>query len=153
MSNAVFNSLFRPPILHILRAAGFHATRPAVLDTLVDIAVRYLTLIATKTASQALVNHNDLSPTIMDVRMALQEVGAFQPQISTMEEQCRDEEDMRGVKAFLDWIKGDANHEIRRIAGLVTAPGEVIDIEAPEGKEDYLTGLFFRLLTSHFRRG
>lgn len=140
--NALYNSLLRPSILHILRAAGFHATRPAVLDTLVDIAIRYLTLLATRTASHALMNHNDPTPTIMDVRMALQDTGSLYPQISVMEEQCREEEDLRGVKAFVDWMQGEANHEIRRVAGLATTPGEpVVDIDALEtGKEDFLTG-------------
>lgn len=140
--NALYNSLLRPSILHILRAAGFHATRPAVLDTLVDIAIRYLTFLATKTASHALMNRNDPTPTIMDVRMALQDAGSLYPQISVMEEQCREEEDLRGVKAFIDWMQGEANHEIRRIAGLANTPGEpVVDINALEtAKEDFLTG-------------
>lgn len=140
-SNALHIALLRPPILHILRAAGFHATRPAVLDTFVDIAARYLTLLATKTASYALTNHNDVTPTITDVRMALHDVGALWPQISVAEEQIRQEEDMRGVDAFIDWIRGEGNHEIRRIAGLTSEPGEVVDIETMGEKEDFLTGL------------
>lgn len=140
-SNALHIALLRPPILHILRAAGFHATRPAVLDTLVDIAARYLTLLATKTASLALKNHNDMTPTITDVRMALHEVGALWPQISMTEEQFQQEEDIRGVDSFIDWIKGEGNREIRRIAGLTAEPGEVVDIEAPGEREDFLTGL------------
>ena len=140
--NALYNSLLRPSILHILRTAGFHATRPAVLDTLVDIAIRYLTLLATKTASHASMNRNDPTPTLMDVRMALQDAGALYPQIGVMEEQCRQEEDLRGVKAFVDWMQGEVNHEIRRVAGLATTPGEpVVDIDSLEtSKEDFLTG-------------
>ena len=141
--NALYSSLLRPPVLHILRAAGFHATRPAVLDTIVDLAARYLTLLATKTASHALTNHNDLAPTITDVRMALQDVGALWPQNSMMEEQCRGEEDTRGVDAFIEWMKGEGNHEIRRIAGLAQVPGEVIDLDAVGEKEDFLTGQSF----------
>lgn len=90
-------------------------------------------------------NHNDSMPTtIMDVRMALQDAGALYPQIGVMEEQCRQEEDFRGVKAFVDWMQGEVNHEIRRVAGLATTPGEpVLDIDALEtGKEDFLTGGF-----------
>lgn len=138
-SQSLHISLLRPPILHILRAAGFHATRPAVLDTLVDIASRYLILIASKTSTYALSNHNELSPTIMDVRMALQDVGALWPQISIMEEQARGEEDMRGIEGFIEWMKGEENQEIRRIAGLAPTPGEVVEIEA-EKREDFLTG-------------
>ena len=43
-------SLLRPPVLHILRAAGFTATKPSVLDTLVDLTSRYLITLATRTA-------------------------------------------------------------------------------------------------------
>ena len=139
-SHLLHNSLLRPPILHILRAAGFHSTRPAALDTLVDLASRYLTLLATKTASHALVNHNDLTPTITDARMALQDVGAFKPQLSTMEEQSRGEEDMRGIASFLDWLKGDGNAELRRIAGLVGSEGAMVSLDADGEKGDFLTG-------------
>ena len=139
-SHSLHISLLRPPILHILRAAGFHSTRPAVLDSLVDLASRYLILIASKTSTYALSNHNGLEPTVMDVRMALQDVGAFWPQISIMEEQVRDEEDLRGIEAFIEWLKGEENQEIRRIAGLAPTPGEVVDIET-EKREDFLTGL------------
>lgn len=51
------------------------------------------------------------------------------------------EEDMWGVDAFIDWAKGEINHEIRRIAWLTPDAGEVIDIEALGEKEDFLTGL------------
>ena len=139
-SHALYTSLLRLPVLHILRAAGFHATRPAVLDTLVDLAARYLAILATSTASHATVHQNDVTPTIMDVRMALQDVGALRPQISIMEEQCRGEEDMRGVQSFLDWIAGDINMEIRRIAGLGKAEGEVLGVEAVTENQDFLTG-------------
>jgi transcription initiation factor TFIID subunit 3 len=134
-------ALLRPPILQILRAAGFTATRPAVLDTVVDLASRYLTLLASKTALLAQSNHNDLTPTIMDTRMALQDVGVFWPQISIMEEQVRDEEDMRGIEGFLEWMKGEANREIRRVAGLSPSDGEVIGTELEE-RVDFLTGQF-----------
>lgn len=138
-SHALYTSLLRPPVLHILRAAGFQSTKPAVLDTLVDLAARYLVLLANTTASHALINHNDLTPTITDVRMALQDVGALRPQRSVMEEQCRGEEDLRGVEAFLNWIMGDVNKEIRRIAGLATE-GEVVDVNVLGENEDFLAG-------------
>ena len=139
-SRVLYTSLLRPPVLHILRAAGFHATRPAVLDTLVDLAARYLALLATTTASHAIINHNEATPSIIDVRMALQDIGALRPQISIMEEQFRDEEDMRGVEAFISWMEGESNKEIRRIAGLAGSEGEVVGAEAMDGKEDFLTG-------------
>ena len=146
-SHSLYTSLLRPPVLHILRAAGFHATRPAVLDTLVDLAARYLALLAKTTVSHAILNHNDSTPSIMDVRMALQDVGALRPQISDMEEQFRDEEDVRGVEAFISWMEGEGNKEIRRIAGFAASEGEVVEVEAVEEKEDFLTG---ELILSNF---
>ncbi|MCJ1249151.1 hypothetical protein MMC30_006374 [Trapelia coarctata] len=134
------NSLLRPPILHILRAAGFQASRQAAVDSLVDIASRYLCLLASQTATHAFINHNDLIPTVTDVRMALEDVGALSPQIGAMEEQSIGEEDTRGMNAFLKWMMGSENKEIRRIAELSGAEGEV-DIEAGAEKEDYLTVL------------
>ena len=140
----LYTSLLRPPILHILRAAGFHATRPAVLDTLVDLAARYLALLASTAASHASINHNDLTPTITDVRMALYDVGALRPQISIMEEQSRGEEDLRGVEAFIEWVMGEGNKEIRRIAGLAAMEGEAAEVEALVDREDFLTGIKYK---------
>ena len=139
-SRDLYIALLRPPILQILRAAGFTATRPTVLDTVVDLASRYLILIASKTALFAQSNHNDLTPTIVDTRMALQEIGAFWPQVSIMEEQVRGEEDMRGIERFVAWMKGEANQEIRRVAGLLPSDGEIIGTEMEE-KVDFLTSL------------
>ncbi|MCJ1288528.1 hypothetical protein MMC34_000056 [Xylographa carneopallida] len=139
-SNALHDSLLRPPILHILRAAGFNATRPAALDTLVDLASRYIVLLASQTASHAFSNHNDVVPTVIDVRMALQDVGALRPQLGIMEEQSRNEEDTRGMDAFLKWMTGDESREIRRIAGMVGSEGDV-DVEVGGEREDFLTAL------------
>ena len=145
-AHALYSSLLRPPILHILRAAGFHATRPVVLDTLVDLTVRYLMLLASTTAAHAEGNHNDACPDVTDIRMALQDVGAFVPQMHAMEEQWNGEEDMRGIESFLDWVKGDTNKELRRIAGLAPTEGQVVDVEALNAKEDFLTGMVLMIL-------
>lgn len=140
-SNSLHTSLLRPSILHILRAAGFHATKPDVLDTLVDMAARYFSMLAAKAATHAQENHNDSIPTVTDVRMALDDVGAFQPQFSTMEEGITGQEDTRGVDVFIKWMKGDENREIRRIAGLIETEGLMPGLDAPAEKEDFLTGM------------
>lgn len=62
-----------------------------------------------------------------------------------MEEQCRGKEDMRGVEAFLKWMMGDVNKEIRRIAGLAATEGEVVDVNVLGENEDFLTGRRFHL--------
>lgn len=139
-SQALYSSLLRPIVLQVLRAAGFQAARPVVVDILVDLTARYLILLGQTTASYSLANHGDLTPTILDVRSALQDVGALRPQISSMEEQFRGAEDMRGIEAFLAWAQGDVNKEIRRIAGLLPSDGDVGTLEAGEEREDFLTG-------------
>ncbi|KAI4161584.1 MAG: hypothetical protein LQ342_004725 [Letrouitia transgressa] len=106
-----------------------------------DITARYLMALANKTAIHAYANHRDLSPTISDVRMALQDVGAFWPQTTAIEEECFGEEDMRGVEDFLTWMVGDEHKEIRRIAGLGETEAAFAGIDIPAEKEDYLTAL------------
>ncbi|KAK4692563.1 hypothetical protein P7C71_g4668, partial [Lecanoromycetidae sp. Uapishka_2] len=133
-------SLLRPPIIHVLRAAGFTATRPSVLDTLTDLTSRYLTILSAHTARHArLRSESGADPlfdgtdavTVTDVRMAMQDAGALFPQMSEMEEQIQGEEDMRGMEAFLAWTTGDVNKEIRRIAGLVPEEAGTIDLTNP----------------------
>ena len=162
--NALHNSLLRPPILHILRAAGFHSLRPSVLDTLTDIAARYISLLAESTAVHAASNNSLDSPTITDVRLALQDCGVLVPSLTPAEEAWkealrkplefyperngvrqketsrRDAEDTGDVKAFLDWAKSPSNAEIVRIAGLQAADMPVLDGQQLTRREDYLTG-------------
>lgn len=115
--------------------------RPSVLDAVVDICARYILLLADKTAFHALSNHNDICPSITDVRMAMQDCNALRPQKSGMEEDFEGVEDMRGVEAFIEWARGPENKEIRRIAGMASEPGAVIDMDALGPKEDYLAGM------------
>ncbi|KAL8653230.1 MAG: hypothetical protein Q9226_003935 [Calogaya cf. arnoldii] len=140
-SKAIYTSLLRPPVLHILRAAGFHATKPAVLDALVDLTARYLSLLAANSAAHAQENHNDLILTVTDVRMALQDVGALWPQRSAMEEDLMGEEDMRGIDNFVKWMVGAEHQEIRRVAGLIETEVPLPGIDEPTGREDFLTAL------------
>ncbi|KAH0538863.1 hypothetical protein FGG08_004580 [Glutinoglossum americanum] len=141
--NNLHFTLLRPPILHILRAAGFQSTRPAVLDTLTDLAARYLLLLANITATQC-ASSNSPVPTFQDVRMAMTEAGVFRPQRTACEEGWLGEDDMRGVEAFLEWAVGDGNREIRRIAGLTTPGGKEPVVIAATGEpppEDFLAAL------------
>ena len=140
MSQNLHNTLLRPAILQILRAAGFNYTKPAVLDTVTDLAARYLLLLASRTAEHAFNNHNDYIPDVKDVRLALQDVGMLRPQMSSLEEAKRGKEDLRGVEAFIQWAQGPANKEIRRIAGLLGGETETVNVDGSEVNEDYLTG-------------
>lgn len=64
-------------VIHTLRAAGFHSTRPSVLDTFTSLAERYLLLLASTTTAHALNAHAESQPSLSDVRMALQYCGAI----------------------------------------------------------------------------
>lgn len=128
---ALHHSLLRPCVLHILRAAGYHSTRPSVLDAFTDLAARYMYALAQSTASHAAINHTGLEITIQDVRMAMQDCALLVPEKVLEDQEFDGEEDTRGVDAFLAWAMGKANREIRRVA-----------LEGGDGaKEDYLTGL------------
>lgn len=148
----LYHTLLRPPVIQILRAAGFHSASPAVIDTLTDLAARYLTLLVSFTSDHANNSHDEIPiPNLHDVIMALQDAGALRPQMSISEEVLRGEEDMRGLESFLAWFSGPANKEIRRVAGFLPSEGDVVDEDSLE-KEDYLTGTSSRLFTcDHFR--
>jgi transcription initiation factor TFIID subunit 3 len=78
---ALFHALLRPSILQILRAAGYHGAKSSVIDLITDLAVRYLSELCRMTALYAAHNgSNRTEPTIVDVRMALQHVGALLPE-------------------------------------------------------------------------
>lgn len=161
-------SLLRAPVIHILRAAGFHSTRPSVLDTLVNITERYLLLLASSTAAHAITNHNSPIPNITDVRLALTDAGILVPVHGGAEEDWREklrrpleefddlpqgatrkereirrreEEDTRDVREFVRWVMGDQNKEIRRIAGMLPETEPTATNPTEEIViEDYLSG-------------
>lgn len=121
-----------------------------MVDTVTDLAARYMLLLASSTAQNAFNTHNTFVPTIQDVRLALNEAGALVPQMSTAEENLRGDvevdglmvpfEDLRGVEAFVNWAHGPVNKEIRRIAGF----GDDANVEeiaaGLDDQEDYLSG-------------
>ncbi|KAI9676566.1 MAG: hypothetical protein M1817_000725 [Caeruleum heppii] len=151
-SDGLHHHLLRPPVIHILRAAGFHTTRPSVLDTLVDLTSRYLMLLASSTASHAATHdpdHDRAEPRLEDVRLAMEDCAVFGPQMSVMEEGWMGEEDLRGLEGFLDWVRGDAHTEIRRIAGLRHGKGDAdlgtaaatVGVDPTMAAEDFLSAL------------
>ena len=167
-SQQLHTSLLRTPVAQILRAAGFNTTKPSVLDTLVDITERYLLLLASTTAAHAHSNHNSPHPTITDVRMALTDCGVLLPTLTSAEEEWkerfrrsyedfddlpygstrrekelkrREEEDTGDVRELTQWIAGDRNKEIRRVAGLLPETGAGVGGEMQAVPEDYLTAL------------
>ncbi|KAJ5801886.1 uncharacterized protein N7503_004336 [Penicillium pulvis] len=135
------NALLRPPIIQILRAQGFHSTKPSAIDSLSDLTARYIMILASSTAAHAANAHpEDPSPVLEDVYQALQDAGALRPQLREWEEDWQDEEDMRGLESLIGWITGPSHREIRRVAGFVPSEGDMVDPDSIE-KEDYLTAL------------
>jgi transcription initiation factor TFIID subunit 3 len=144
-------ALLRPAVLQILRAAGFGYAKSGVIDTVTDLAARYLLMLASSTAQTAFNTHNTFVPTIQDIRLALSQAGALYPQMSTAEESKKGNvkiaegvlvpfEDLRGVEAFVNWAHGPVNKEIRRVAGF----GDDVNVEeiaaGLDDQEDYLSG-------------
>lgn len=113
---SLFHALLRPSILQILRATGYHSTRPAVLDSVTDLAARYLSLLCEGTARHAAHNHGDAADfDIVDVRLALQDAGAMLPERSPSEQFWRGEEDLRGVDEFVAWFAGQRMRELMEV--------------------------------------
>lgn len=160
------HALLRPAILQILRAAGFHVAKPSVVDTLTDIAARYIELLADRTVTFANLNHNDSTPDITDVRMALVDCGLLTPTQTASEEvwkellreplhevpernglqqkeiQRRDAEDTHEIKEFIAWFHGPVHEEIKRVAGFIPEQSQGLPLEGMEVEkpDDYLAG-------------
>ena len=169
MSRYLHNSLLRPSIIHILRAAGYHSARPSVIDTLTDVAARFILLLASTSASHSINNHNDTFITITDVRMALQDCGLLLPTLTSTEEYWResiqanmsdypkrndlfskerarrDAIDTRDVRDFVEWFKGDRFTEILRVAGSTSKSS--LEMEPSLMLEDFVTGKLNNLNT------
>ncbi|KAK3394373.1 hypothetical protein B0H63DRAFT_506100 [Podospora didyma] len=132
---SLFHTYLRPSVLQILRAAGYHTAKTAVLDSMTDLAVRYFLNLCLMTAGFAA--HNGTAdntgavvPTIVDVRMALQRAGALLPEKAEEEQDFFGFEDMRGTEAFIAWASGPVNREIKRVA-----------LDGNEEAYDYLNAL------------
>lgn len=115
---AVFHAYLRPATLQILRATGYHSTRPNVVDSLTDLAARYLAVLCEKTAAHATHNHvdgNSADFDVTDIRLALQDIGALLPDKIGVEDRLAigdEAEDVRGVEDFIAWFSGQRMKEL-----------------------------------------
>lgn len=153
MTNSDLHSaLLRPAVVQILKAVGFNIAKPAVVDALTDLTSRYLLLVASEAAQTAATTHGSNVPTVQDVRLALERVGALRPQMRATEEAQKPPikidgilvpfEDLRGVRNFIKWAEGPAHAEIRRVGGLSSSElDNMADLAAGmDENEDYVTG-------------
>lgn len=132
---AFFHALLRPAILQILRSTGYHSAKPSVVDSLTDIAARYLAALCEKTAAHAIHNQGDAGDyTIVDVRLALQEVGALLPEKTATEQEWLGTEDTTGVDEFIEWFSGQRMTELMEMG---VGDGEI-------DATDYLNGRVYR---------
>ncbi|KAF2859099.1 hypothetical protein K470DRAFT_249864 [Piedraia hortae CBS 480.64] len=136
-------ALLRPAVIYTLRAAGFHSTKPTVLDTLTDLAERYLSLLASTTAAYTASSPLPREANLTDVRLALTDCGAIRPVAASAAEEAwaerlrgpaqpdlprkqqeEDKADLRGVRDFIQWFDGPQFAEARRIAGMPVPSGD-----------------------------
>ncbi|KAI2618374.1 hypothetical protein GGR54DRAFT_152254 [Hypoxylon sp. NC1633] len=137
-------ALLQPAICQILRASGFHSTSRTAMDTLTDMAARYMYKISKDTAFWA--SHNNPCgpwPSITDVRLALEDNGALSPVQDWAEFTNTGIEDTTGVDDFIEWVKGKQNARIRKVAGLEKQAAGDVGEEGVEGERDtsYLDAL------------
>lgn len=150
---SMFHAYLRPSILQVLRATGYHSTRPAVLDTLTDIAARYLAILCEKTARNAMNNHGDAGDyDIVDVRMALQEAGALLPERTETEQLWKGEEDLRGVDEFVEWFSGTRMKEMMEMGSGDTESDATDYLAGKKNKGKPLAGIKKRKSTLPFFR-
>ena len=136
---SLFHSLLRPAVLQILRAAGYHGAKTSVLDSVTDLASRYLYHLCELTAVYTAHNASeDMIPTIVDVRLALQHAGALLPERSQGEQEFLGVEDTRGLEEFVAWAGGPLNREIKRVA-----------LDGEDEASDYLNGNFWPTTVSY----
>lgn len=103
-----------------------------MLDSLTDLAAKYLQVLCEKTASNAINNHGDAADySVVDIRLALQEAGALAPERLATEQDWIGEEDTRGVDEFLEWFSGQRMKELMEIG---SGDGEA-------DATDYLNGM------------
>jgi transcription initiation factor TFIID subunit 3 len=82
-----------------------------------DLAARYLSTLCEKTADHAVHNHGDAGDfSTVDIRMALQDLGALLPEALPVQQEWLGEEDLRGVEEFVKWFSGQRMKEIMDFA-------------------------------------
>jgi transcription initiation factor TFIID subunit 3 len=133
--NTFYHALLRPCILQILRAAGYQSAKVAVVDALTELAARHMLALCHAAAMHAEQNDSLGIPTVVDVRMALQDVGALAPERHELEQEYTGVEDMRGVEALIDFASSRVCSEIKRIA-----------LEGEDDAKDYLSSTSMSLM-------
>lgn len=146
MDNSFYFSLARISTAQILRAAGIDRTKPSTLDTLTDILIRHLHLLATQSTHFTLAAGRSESD-IRDVRLAMEDIGIIAKGRLVSKKRVRriarnrrgmydddeqeeaeddtdddgDDESTETLERLLNWFKGSQAAECRRVAGATSA--------------------------------
>ncbi|KAJ2905361.1 hypothetical protein MKZ38_005660 [Zalerion maritima] len=116
---SVFHSLLRPCVIQILRASGYHATKPTVIDFLTELTSKYLFMLCESTAQHASTHSPDASPNIVDILDAFEDCAFIPPRPLPSLENGQDDSqdlDLSGFDDLLTWLNDPKYSEIRRIA-------------------------------------
>ncbi|KAK9235948.1 hypothetical protein V1525DRAFT_380530 [Lipomyces kononenkoae] len=124
MSSELFYSFLRITTAQVLRASGIDRCPPSVLDTLTDLAIRYMTLLSTRAASYAALCGRK-EPDVGDIRMAMETIGGLRPMHMLDElpdgDWDEDAED-EGLQRFIEWC-----YNTTKEFSTVTGGEELID--------------------------
>ncbi|KAK9455615.1 hypothetical protein V1511DRAFT_458440 [Dipodascopsis uninucleata] len=159
MSSELFYSFFRITIAQILRSAGIDRCAPSVLDTLTDITIRYMALLANKAISNAILCGRD-EPLLSDVRMAMESAGGLKPtrlldesEDEELEEDNEEAYDPRqvndeGLQRFYEWCFTTAR-EMRSIIGNQELIDGLMKKQTKVSQEDRFKGTILEPTPEH----
>ncbi|KAJ8097993.1 hypothetical protein POJ06DRAFT_214578 [Lipomyces tetrasporus] len=118
MSSELFYSFLRITTAQILRASGIDRCPPSVLDTMTDLAMRYMTLLSIRAAKYAALCGRK-EPDVGDIRMAMEATGGLRPMRILDEFPDEDKDDLaedEGLQRFIEWCY-NATKEFNTVAG------------------------------------
>ncbi|KAK9355024.1 hypothetical protein V1523DRAFT_406610, partial [Lipomyces doorenjongii] len=142
MSSELFYSFLRITTAQILRASGIDRCPPSVLDTLTDLAIRYMTLLSTRAASYAALCGRE-EPGVGDIRMAMEAAGGLRPMRildefpDGMDEEAEAEDD--GLQRFIEWCY-NTTKEFNTVTGGEELVDSLIKKQSKVSQEDRFRG-------------
>lgn len=120
MSDFYF-ALARISVAQLLRVAGIERCPPSVLDTITDLYIRHLDLLATETMNLA--HHGGRFDAIVtDVAQAMANTHVIKP-VVLLDPYDTDPQGDQGMQEFVKWAKGPGPAEARRISRVANNAG------------------------------
>lgn len=120
MSDFYF-ALTRISVAQLLRVAGIERCPPSVLDTITDLYIRHLDLLAQETMQLA--HHGGRADAIVtDVAQAMATTHVIKP-VVLLDPNDIDPQGDQGMQDFVKWAKGSGPAEARRISRVANNAG------------------------------